>query len=51
MSRNPPPLFAPPRLPRTPAEFRFVRYLSLTWGLRVAVVVILLVLLHEAGLF
>jgi hypothetical protein len=48
---KPPPLLAPMRLPRTPAELRFARYLSLTWGLRIAVVVVLLVLLHEAGVF
>lgn len=51
MPPNPPSLFAPPRLPRNPAELRFARYLSLTWGLRIAVVVVLLVLLHEAGVF
>ncbi|HEV2449291.1 MAG TPA: hypothetical protein VGU43_02640 [Thermoplasmata archaeon] len=51
MPPNPLPLFAPPRIPRNQAELRFARYLSLTWGLRIAVVVVLLVLLHEAGVF
>ncbi|MCI4363323.1 MAG: hypothetical protein L3K13_03350 [Thermoplasmata archaeon] len=51
MPRSVPALFGPVRLPRSPAEVRFLRYLSLLWGARVGAVVLLLYLLHRARLF
>jgi hypothetical protein len=49
--RNVPTLFGPTRLPRNAAEVRFLRYLSLLWGARIAAVVLVLYLLHRAGAF
>ncbi|MCI4346909.1 MAG: hypothetical protein L3K07_09200 [Thermoplasmata archaeon] len=51
MPRNVPTLFGPVPIPRSAAEVRFLRYLSLLWGARVGAVVLLLYLLHRAGLF